>query len=67
MLKLRHQMRLKLYLILSILSFIITIAILCYDLTVLESLSEYTTPFVVVFIGATLLLHFERKYKIVKR
>ena len=67
MLKLRHQMRLKLYLILSILSFIITIAILCYDLTVLEYLTDYTTPFVVVFIGATLLLHFERKYKIAKR
>ena len=67
MLKLRHHMRLKLYLILSILSFIITIAILCYDLTVLESLSDYTTPYVIVFIGATLLLHFERKYKIVKR
>jgi len=30
-------------------------------------LSDYTTPYVIVFIGATLLLHFERKYKIVKR
>ena len=67
MIKLKHETRLKLYLRISILSCIGVIAILCYDLTVIESMSEYTSPFVYVFLGATLLLHFERKYKIAKR
>ena len=67
MLKLKHETRLKLYLILSILSFIGTMAILCYDLSIVESMNGLYTPFVYVFVGATILLHFERKYRIVKR
>jgi len=67
MIKLKHETRLKLYLRISILSCIGAIAILCYDLTVIESMQELTSPFVYVFLGATLLLHFERKYRIVKR
>ena len=64
---LKHQTRQKLYLIVSILSFIGAISFLCYDLTVIKSMSEYTSPFVYVFAGATFLQHFERMYKIVKR
>ncbi|MFQ3268758.1 MAG: hypothetical protein ACI9B2_000555 [Flavobacteriales bacterium] len=55
------------YLIISILSFIGAITILCYDLTVLKSMREFTDPFVYVFVWATFLFHFERKYIIVKR
>jgi hypothetical protein len=55
------------YLIISILSFIGAMAFLCYDLTVIESISEYTSPFVYIFAGASFLLRFERKYIIVKR
>ena len=67
MIRLKHETRLKLYLFLMISSFIIAIVILAYDLTILESMSAYYSPFVYVFAGATFLQHFERKYRIVKR
>ena len=43
---LKHQTRLKLYQTVSILSLIGAISILCYDLKVIKSMSEYTSPFV---------------------
>lgn len=67
MIKLKHKTRLKLYLISSILSFIGTMAILVYDLSIVESMDRFYSPFVYLFVGATLLQHFERKYRIVKR
>ena len=67
MIKIKHKTCLKLYLRITILSFIGAMAFLCYDLTVVKSMREFISPLVYVFAGATFLLHFERKYKIVKR
>lgn len=67
MIRLKHATRLKLYLTTSILSFIGAMTILCYDLSIVESMGRFYSPFVYVFVGATLLQHFERKYRIVKR